>query len=167
MKKPTFWYTSIYFIYFWSVSPFTLVANNQPSLDSIQDSSACSPTWKRLFAAWLLRRIFWLFVFIVQSSLNHSSRNLNQKSVFGYSRSEDGKLTLNDILDFYQVQILEFCRFFLPESFYWLFFEPSALFKNTPQTPFIKFWKNRLFDTTSIYYIFLIRILRSFQQSNY
>ena len=105
---------------------------------------SCS-SWLPIFAF----PIFWLFFL----SSKVSKMKFNQKSLI-YKNT-----TLYDI-DFYQK--LEFCDFF-KESFYWLFFE--FFIKNTPK--FHKILKKPTFWYTSIYYIFLIRILRSFQQSNH
>ena len=104
-------------------------------------------TWKRLLCFW---SIFWLFFL----SSKVSKMKFNQKSLI-YKNT-----TFYDI-DFYQkIRILRF--FFKKVSI-----DCFSNFSLKIPPKFHKILKKPTFWYTSIYYIFLIRILRLFQQSNY
>ena len=100
-------------------------------------------TYERRLIFW---SIFWLF-FSISKVWN---MNFYEKSlIYNYT-------TLYDI-DF--PRKIGFLWFFL-RIFYWRFF--TFFIENTPQI-----FKKSTFPYTPIYYIFVIRILCSFQQSNY
>ena len=114
-----------------------------PTIKLLELSDKNWETYERLLIFW---SIFWLFF----SMSKVSNMNFYEKSLI-YKIQHCTTLIFHEKLDF--------CDFF-QESFYWRFF--TFFIENTPQI-----FKKSTFPYTPIYYIFVIRILCSFQQSNY
>ena len=138
-KKPTFWYTPILYIF---DQNFMLV----PTIKLLEFSDKNWETYKRLLIFW---SIFWLFF----------NRPKFQKWNF-IKNPWYTKILHCTTLIF--IKKLEFCDFFKKVSI--------DCFSNCSlkiTSKFHKISKKPTFWYTPIYYIFLIRILCSFQQSNY